>query len=465
MGNEKAFWAHLLSHLRERVLVPVAGPDLTVVDVGGSQQPLTVHIGRQLSEQYQVALPPGPITTGTAVAAVLREYGRDEGELLYHVITDIIAEADPKPSEGLCDLAAIEAFNLFVATTPDRLLAKAVNKVRFGDWPFAREVSFSPNLSTSEQARLVEPAEPTDTVVLNLFGRASSTPQYAIHEEDRLEWVHALLSDTSTLPGWLLSPLKHNPMLLMGCEIPDWLGRFLLRMSSSDRLSMERSQFFFVNSPTTREPALSDFFDTHCPKTLVQYLDMEPTDFVAELRARWESQNSSKLRVSVDGVTSPARGNSSTITLPTIFISYMREDIEAARRLCDAINELGGEAWLDERRISPGRDWEQDILTEIHQTTKLFVPVVSATTERTEEGYVFKEWREAVERSSLIMGRPFIVPVVIDSDYSGDARQYQQVPPEFRRLHFGHAPGGMPDDVLRNVLINEIRAMRRVDVA
>ena len=77
----------------------------------------------------------------------------------------------------------------------------------------------------------------TDTVVLNLFGQAASTPQYAIHEEDRLEWLHALLSDAASLPDWLAYQLKHQPMLFIGCEIPDWLGRFLLRMSSNKRLS------------------------------------------------------------------------------------------------------------------------------------------------------------------------------------------------------------------------------------
>ena len=33
-------------------------------------------------------------------------------------------------------------------------------------------------------------------------------------------------------------------MLFVGCEIPDWIGRFLLRMSSNDRLLLERKQFF-----------------------------------------------------------------------------------------------------------------------------------------------------------------------------------------------------------------------------
>ena len=133
--------------------------------------------------------------------------------------------------------------------------------MRFQGRPETRELSFSPNQSTSEQSKNALEGATNDTVVLSLFGQAMSTPQYAIHDEDRLEWLHALLSDAASLPEWLSYPLKHQPMLFIGCEIPDWLGRFLLRMSSDTRLSLERNQQFFpVGSSTSYEPTLSSFF-------------------------------------------------------------------------------------------------------------------------------------------------------------------------------------------------------------
>ena len=105
------------------------------------------------------------------------------------------------------------------------------------------------------------------------------------------------------------------------------------------------------------------------------------------------------------------------------------------------------------------------MLSCIRQTVRLFVPVISAITEAEDEGYVFREWRAAVERSKSIMGRRFIVPVVIDSDYTGDACRYQQIPDEFRPLHFGRAPGGEPDADLIDMLTFEMREMRRVNAA
>jgi hypothetical protein len=451
------FWDDLLGHIRHQQLVPVAGPDVTVVNVGDTEQTFTTLIGQRLAERYRLPMSPGMRTMGEAVAEVLRERGRDEVDRVYRVINDII-EDYPVPGDALRDLAAIVDLRLFVSTTPDRLLARAVNDVRFEGREVAREIAFSPSQPASQRSRNAQAAAATETVVLNLFGQAAPTSEYAIHEEDRLEWVHALQSDGATLPDWLAHRLKHQPMLFIGCEIPDWIGRFLLRMSSNGRLWDERKQFFFVGSSASHVPSLSSFFATYCRQPVVQRLQMEPAAFVAELRARWEEDSALRPRAAV-GAAGPAAPDA-----PTIFISYMREDADAARRLCNAITSLGGDVWMDERRISPGDAWEQEVRTRIRRI-RLFVPVISTNTERAEEGYVFREWMEAVDRSRSIPRRRFIVPVIIDDDYEGDPSRYRQTPDDFGRLHFGRAPGGVPDAELLAMLTDEIRNMRRSGAA
>ena len=432
------FWGDLLAYIRQQVLVTVTGPDLSVVNVGNTEQTFTSLIGQRLAERYQLTVSPGVTTMDEAVAAFLRERGQDEVERLYRVINDIIVNLDPAPGDALRDLAAITDLRLFVNTTPDQLLAQAVNEVRFQGRSATREITFSPNQSAREQERNAHAAANTDTVVLNLFGQATTLPQYATHEEDRLEWLHALLSDPASLPGWLNSQLKRQPVLFVGCEISDSIAGFLLRIFSSTRLSLERKQFFVVGSSASHIPSLSPFSATYRGGAQVQQLDMAPTEFVAELRARWEA-------LSPDA---------------TIFISYMREDAHAARRLANAITRLGGDVWLDERWLIPGDAWEQEVLTAIRRTIRLFIPVISANTEREQEGHVFREWREAVDRSRSIRRR-FIVPVVVDKSY--DPSRYRQIPGEFEDLDFGHAPAGDPDERLAAMLRDEIRAMRRTD--
>ena len=62
---------------------------------------------------------------------------------MYRVINDIIGKLDPVPGDALRDLAAITDLRLFVSTTPDRLLAKAVNEVRFQGKSATRELTAS----------------------------------------------------------------------------------------------------------------------------------------------------------------------------------------------------------------------------------------------------------------------------------------------------------------------------------
>jgi hypothetical protein len=133
--------------------------------------------------------------------------------------------------------------------------------------------------------------------------------------------------------------------------------------------------------------------------------------------------------------------------------------------LADAIAAIGGDVWLDERRLQPGDRWEQDILASIRRRIRLFLPVISKQTEAREEGYVFREWAEAVQRAPGIPGRRFIVPIVVDADYDGNPARYRMVPEAFRELHFGSAPLGEPNQELLATLSQEIRSMRRREAA
>jgi hypothetical protein len=218
----------------------------------------------------------------------------------------------------------------------------------------------------------------------------------------------------------------------------DWLGRFLLRLFSRMRMSQEVKPFFFVATSPDTEPRLSSFLSTYCPQ--VRQLRSEPDEFLRELHDRWQ------------GERPPVRGG-------CIFISYIREDLESARRLAARLTTLGWDVFLDVEQMVPGHRWSEELRTAIRKC-HLFMPLISENTERADEGVVFSEWDEAAERSQAIPGRRFIVPVVID-DEMGDPSSYKNIPDEFRGFHFGHAPAGEPDADLLAMLIEEIRRWRR----
>lgn len=183
MGVDEAVWDNLLAHIHGHVLVPVVGPDIPIATTGTTQQTLTGLIGQHLIDKYELAIPAGEITMGHAVAEFIRERGRNDVFELYEEINDIFAKIDAKPGDALRNLAAISDLHWFVSTTPDRLLATALNEVRFGGQAKTRQVDFWPQMSTSEVERNNIRSDPEDTVVLSLFGHFSTLQTtFPIHE-------------------------------------------------------------------------------------------------------------------------------------------------------------------------------------------------------------------------------------------------------------------------------------------
>ncbi len=123
-----------------------------------------------------------------------------------------------------------------------------------------------------------------------------------------------------------------------------------------------------------------------------------------------------------------------------VFISYAREDAEAARRLADALRAFGAEVWFDQNELRGGDAWDQRIRSQI-RTCSICIPVISATTEARGEGYFRREWKVAAERThDMASGVPFLLPVVID-----DTREDQAaVPEEFLRVQWTRMPRGVP---------------------
>jgi TolB-like protein len=123
-----------------------------------------------------------------------------------------------------------------------------------------------------------------------------------------------------------------------------------------------------------------------------------------------------------------------------VFLSYAREDSDAARRIADALRAFGVEVWFDQNELRGGDSWDQKIRSQI-RTCALCIPVVSATTQSRGEGYFRREWKIAVERmQDMAAGVPYLLPVVIDDTLEKDAA----VPEEFLKVQWTRLPRGVP---------------------
>lgn len=133
--------------------------------------------------------------------------------------------------------------------------------------------------------------------------------------------------------------------------------------------------------------------------------------------------------------------SASSSNAPTLFLSYSSEDREAARRLRDAISELGLQVWYDEDELTGGDAWDQKIRERIRRCD-YFMPLVSRSTENRREGYFRREWRQAAERTlDMADDVLFIVPVSIDPLIAENAR----VPERFQQVQWTRCPGGEPN--------------------
>src|SRR5437762_1400281 len=68
-----------------------------------------------------------------------------------------------------------------------------------------------------------------------------------------------------------------------------------------------------------------------------------------------------------------------------VFLSYAREDADAARKIAEALRQGGVEVWFDETELRGGDAWEQKICRQI-RACALFLPVLSANTRARRKG-------------------------------------------------------------------------------
>jgi TolB-like protein/Flp pilus assembly protein TadD len=121
-----------------------------------------------------------------------------------------------------------------------------------------------------------------------------------------------------------------------------------------------------------------------------------------------------------------------------VFLSYASQDAEPARKICDALRAAGIEVWFDQSELRGGDAWDHKIREQIHDC-RLFIPVLSANSERRDEGYFRREWNLAVDRTrDMAHKRAFLVPVVID----GTPERGASVPEKFHELQWTRLPGG-----------------------
>jgi hypothetical protein len=469
--DPEEFWEDLLAFIEDGRVIPVVGKELFTIEEGGKQVSVFRVVAERLLSKYGLsaaALPGGEglrerREMNDAVCVLARAGKRIKD--LYRPVNDILGKVLAEhavDTEPLRQLAAIRHFDLFATTTPDDLLARAIDAVRFDGLRQTEEIEYAPKLPTDRRRDIPEVMSSKYAAVFYVFGKADVSPFYAIHDEDALEFAYTMQAGNG--PERIFSQLRSRNLLLIGCNFADWLSRFFLRLSNSERLSSDQrnKKEFFVGRESLEDHDFIVFLERFSQDSRCYPVDARA--FVAELYQRWSERNpaASATPQPVLGQPGPSADLSAS---GTIFISYSSDDIGAAKKLFADLQEIGGDvAWFDKTALKPGDNWDQHLRSAV-QRCSLFLPLLSANTEQRTEGYFRLEWSEAAERSKRIQGRKFIFPIVIDPDYAGAMGRYALVPEAFKTVQYCHAPAGQISEDLKGELREQLRNLRRARTA
>jgi len=522
-------WENLLDGIQKGDVVPVIGSDLLTIERDGRQElaldrELVSDFAKELGIQSNGDGPDSIPAVATAYLDLIRSgSGPDSGRKpsdLYRELHRVVEKLEVKPPpEPLRQLATIEPFSLFVTTTVDSMMTKALQEVRrrnptcvaYG--PGERDGDLPDRLPAGLRSW-------SDTYVYHLFGKAGPSEGFAITEEDLLEYVHQL-QRLANSPSNLLNVLEAHQLLVVGCRFPDWLARFLIRMvKGRHRLSSTLGkEHLIVGGSVPDSEGLESFLHLFSGKTRIvdavegPEVDGKPVvldvsgpiggaQFVAELhrryveRRRWTAdadrdaaERRRRSRRQSDEVRSDPRdvehshgpgpdgepgreangepdraANGASDRSPdegsdrqAVFLSYERGDEATVLGLVKALRAKNVPVWFDREKLEVGDRWDVKIIRNINSCS-LFVPVISSKAANKREGYVRKEWYYAVERNKKYFGSscPFIVPIVLD----GISLRSDGLPPEFGDANAASSLETFPDQI-----VETLKQVRRSEIA
>jgi hypothetical protein len=443
MNDDSKQWSKLLQSIAKGVVIPIIGRDLLRIEIEGKSQLLYEYLAKRLATELEVE-DCGPCSSiDQVVAAYLNASRRNSRDDVNVKTFEILSELGQIPvPEPLRKLATIEPLRLFLSTTVDSLLAKTLNS------PADHVFAYAPNSALTDIPR--DYTRSPHRVVFHLFGKISGIPDSALIDEETLEFIWKLHEESmSGRLANLFDELRTKRLLLIGNAHPDWLARFFVRLSRRERLySGNEAREFVADGAVVADVHLRDFLENFSPQTK-SFGVANPIEFVDQLAEKWnafaEKPAAAEVHASVVASKPPA-----------VFLSYASQDFESVERLQNNLGGAGLDVWFDKARLGSGDPWWPVIEQNI-AACDVFVPIISANTNKRDEGIFIREWNRALERLRD-MDRAtarLIHPVIVD-----DTAEAAVTFSGFRDFHYTRAAGGEPKPDFVKTLTDIVRERR-----
>ena len=436
MAEPDIFWDQLIGLIEEERVVPVVGQDLLRTPNPGGRDLFYPILAARLAEYLN--LPADSLPEGGELHEVACRYLAVRNNLvedIYPALKKVETTAETLPiPQPLLQLAAIHPFKLFVTTTFDSFLQRALDQVRYEGTPRTRVLAYS---GAELQDLPADLKSVTTPIVYHLLGRVSAVPSYAVTQEDVVEFFHALQSENRR-PQLLFDELKGKSLLILGNRFSGWLARFFIRMAKRERLSVGGKTDYVVDPAVSGDDNLVLFLKNFSRGTKV-FSAGGSVEFVNELHRRWLDAHPDPTGPQATVDSSPQTGASDT-GAGAVFLSYASEDRPIVEKIKNALEAVGVEVFFDQEDLHPGVDWERTLRKSIPQSS-LFVPVISHHTLTSRRRFFVMEWNLALmEAQKVPVSEIFLLPVVID-DTKPDAKE---IPEQFRAVQWQALQGGRP---------------------
>jgi hypothetical protein len=421
-------WLFLLQEIHNRQVIPIVGPELVTIPNPETNSELSLYqvLAPRLASALDLPVSNAGRNPLNQVACDYLLSGKPR-KPIYVAICDLLDKLDksnPAPSAALCALASITDFDLYIASTIDPLLVKALERCRPG-FQRGRQVITYDSKTPKDVPERIERA-----LVYHIFGSRDTHPNFAVWEEDYLDFVVALVRHDEQLKNLFLL-LKTRYLLLLGAPFADWIVRFFLFLVKGGRFTDRRRdeiQAYLADLRENLGEPLIFFFDKVVGTTRI--IPGDPAGFALELSSRWKAKyvgGGIDEDVLVQMPDEMPRG--------AVFVSYSSVDREAVEILVRGLTAAQIPVWVDKQRLSAGENYERSLEFAVKNACSFFVSVISRATESDSTRFVHIERSWAAQRH--VDGFVYYIPIVID-----DTEKPKLEPASFAKIHFDRLANG-----------------------
>jgi hypothetical protein len=240
-------------------------------------------------------------------------------------------------------------FPLIITTTAFDFLEEMLPMGRYN------AITYSPNSTNAVRI------ETSKTTIYHIFGTISDGGRWVYDEDKLLEFLHSLHdADTTATSLKQYIDSKNCRLLAIGCNLPDWLFRFLWYPIKSGSIDNKQKKGYWINARENTE-SFNDFLDN-----IKFYSSTEVTDILALAVHEMQAQESNQSTVE-------------EMAIYDAFISYASEDKPIVQKIFDILTHQGYKIWFDKDgsgKIEAGSNYMKRIESGIERSNH-YIPIIT----------------------------------------------------------------------------------------